>query len=135
MFKKFLIWLNSFFIQQKNGLHSSYLGSAEIREYVEEDPLYPVLQESARLDALKISDINKYLDEIVQLSIVDIHKKIVPTYGYDFIISERLAEMLQNSTMYSNVINTFKYKGLFVTFVNGSEEIPLPFLKVYLLES
>ena len=135
MFKKFLIWINSFFYQKKNGLHTSYLGSPDIRQYVEEDPLSPVLTDSARLDNLKQGNIDKYLAEVIQISVLDIRKKVIPNYGYDFIVSERLAELLQIVNLLPVVIEAFKKEGLFVSFINGSDEIPLPFLKVYLLES
>lgn len=135
MFKKFLIWINSFFYQKKYGLHSSYIGSTDIREYVEENPLTPVLKDSARLDNLKVDNLDDYIAEVISISLLDIRKKVVPSFGYDFIVSERLAELLQTTNLLPVVIASFKQEGLFVTFVNGSDEIPLPFLKVYLLES
>lgn len=135
MFKNFLIWLNSFFVKKKVGLYSTYVGNADIRNYIAEDPTTQVLLDSARLDLLKINNLEGYLKEIVQTSLKDISKKLVPNSGYDLVASERLVEMLQDESLISLVISTFKTQGFFVSLVNGSDEIPRPFFKVYLLES
>ena len=113
MFKNFLIWLNSFFVKKKVGLYSTYVGNADIRNYIAEDPTTQVLLDSARLDLLKINNLEGYLKEIVQTSIKDISKKLVPNSGYDLVASERLGEMYKIGIT-TNLYNRLKsLKSLF----------------------
>lgn len=134
MFRNFLIWLNSFFAK-KEGLYSSYVCYPEIRNYIKEDPTTQVLLDSARLDLLKINNLEGYLKEIVQTSLKDISKKLVPNSGYDLVASKRLNELLQQTHLTPLIISAFKAQGFFVSLVNRSDEIPRPFFKVYLMES
>lgn len=134
MLKKFLLWLNSFFVAKQKGVYSSYMGSPTIRNYID-DLTVPVLLESARLDHLKTLNPTAYVEEIIAIIIKDIRMNYDLDYGYDYLIPNRLSEILQDSLVKETVVNTFKENRVFVKFVDGSDEIPLPFLKVYLLES